>query len=200
LASLTVVSNELMADSNPTAMTVVGDSIVRDLAKKIDAAYFGSTISNGPDGLDSLLGSVQHVDGGSVFSNLDPFAAALSALDQVDSGMVRTFVAHPATVLQLQELKIGTGYNLPLLSPDAQSASGRSILGVQLLWSPYIEQGRVWLISQAKSYVVMRSGTTVVSDTSAFFSSDRVGIRATTRIGFAFPHVQALVNVGTGGS
>jgi HK97 family phage major capsid protein len=200
LASLTVVSNELLADSNPAAMTVVGDSIVRDLAKKIDAAYFGNTIANGPSGLDSLLFQVQHVDGGGAFTNLDAFAAGLSKLEQVDSGLARNFVAHPNTVLQLSELKLASGWNAPLLGPDATSPSKRSILGVPLLWSPYIEQGRVWLISQAKSFVVMRANTSVLSDTSAYFSSDRVGIRATTRIGFGFPHPQAVVNVGTGGS
>jgi HK97 family phage major capsid protein len=39
LAALTVVSNELVADSNPSALAVVGDGLVRDLAKKLDAAF-----------------------------------------------------------------------------------------------------------------------------------------------------------------
>src|ERR1700758_4029833 len=43
LASLTLVSNELAADSNPSALAVVGDGIVRDLAKKVDLAFFGDT-------------------------------------------------------------------------------------------------------------------------------------------------------------
>jgi HK97 family phage major capsid protein len=199
LASLTVVSTELIADSNPTALAVVGDSIVRDLAQKVDAAFFGNTIANGPSGLDSLTG-VQRVDGGGTFTNLDAFAAALSKLEQVDSGLMRAFAAHPNTLLQLSQLKIGSAYNLPLLAPDDTSPTQRSIWGVPTYWSPYIEEGLVWLVPQSKSFVVMRSETSVITDSSAFFSSDRVGIRATMRVGLAFPHQAAIVHIGTGGS
>jgi HK97 family phage major capsid protein len=199
LAALVVVSNELVADTNPSALAVVGDSLVRDLAIKLDRAYFGDTVTNGPNGIDSLAG-VQHVDGGSTFTNLDAFAAALSKLEQVDSGLTRSFVAHPTTLLGLSELKLATGWNAPLLGPDATSPTKRSILGVPLYWSPFIEEGVVWLVAQSKSYVVMRSNTSVVSDTSAFFSSDRVGIRATMRVSFAWPHQAAVVRIGTGGS
>jgi HK97 family phage major capsid protein len=143
LAALVVLSNELIADTNPSALAVVGDSIVRDLAIKLDRAFFGNTVSNGPSGLDSLVG-VQHVDGGmSGFTNLDAFAAAQSKLEQVDSSLARSFVAHPNTLLQLSELKIGTDWNLPLLRPDATSPTKRSILGVQTFWSPYVEEGLV---------------------------------------------------------
>jgi HK97 family phage major capsid protein len=54
LAGLTVVSNELMADSDPSALDVVGQGLVRDLQVKLDAAYFGNTVANGPSGLESL--------------------------------------------------------------------------------------------------------------------------------------------------
>jgi HK97 family phage major capsid protein len=199
LKTLVVCSNELIADTNPSALTVVGESIVRDLAQKLDHAFFGASVANGPSGLDSLAG-VQLVDAGSTFTDLDAFAAALSKLEQVDSSLARSFVAHPNTLLQLSELKIGTGYNLPLLGPDATSPTRRSILGVPVYWSPYIEEGLVWLVAQTKSFVVIRSDTTVVTDTSAFFSSDRTAIRATMRVSFAWPHQAAVVRIGTGGS
>ena len=37
LAGLVVVSNELASDSSPAALGVVGDGLVRDLRRKIDA-------------------------------------------------------------------------------------------------------------------------------------------------------------------
>jgi HK97 family phage major capsid protein len=199
LKTLVVVSNELVADTNPSALAVVGESIVRDLAVKLDRAFFGATIANGPSGLDSLAG-VQHVDGGGTYTNLDPFANALSKLEQVDSGLARSFIAHPTTLLQLSQLKVGTGYLLPLLGPDATSPTKRSILGVPCYWSPAIEEGLVWLVAQSKSFVVMRSNATVVTDTSAFFSSDKTAIRASLRVSFAWPHQAAVVRIGTGGS
>ena len=63
LAALTIISNELAADSNPSAQKTVGDGIVRDLAKKLDSAYFGNTVTNGPSGLLSVAG-VSAVDTG----------------------------------------------------------------------------------------------------------------------------------------
>ena len=51
LAGLTVVSNELASDSSPAALQVVGDGLVRDLRRRIDAAYFAAaTPTNGPPG------------------------------------------------------------------------------------------------------------------------------------------------------
>ena len=50
LAALSIISRELANDSSPAAQTVVGESIARDLARKIDSAFFGDTVSNGrPD-------------------------------------------------------------------------------------------------------------------------------------------------------
>ena len=37
-------------------------------------------------------------------------------------------------------------------------------------------------------------------DRSAFFTSDRVGIRAVLRVGSAFPHEVAIVKINAGGS
>ena len=50
LAGLVVISAELAADSSPAALQVVGDGLVRDLARKTDAAYFGNMTTNGPPG------------------------------------------------------------------------------------------------------------------------------------------------------
>jgi HK97 family phage major capsid protein len=64
LAGLVVVSNELAADSSPAALQVVGQGLVRDLRRKIDAAYFTTTAPYGPSGLGSLTTSTA-ADGGS---------------------------------------------------------------------------------------------------------------------------------------
>lgn len=197
LAGLTVVSNELVADSDPSALEIVGAGLVRDLQVRLDAAYFANTTANGPSGMQSV--AFQPVIIGGAFTNLDPFAEALSKAETVGA-QTTAFVAHPTTLLQLSELKVGTGYNMPLLGPDPSSPTKRSILGVPTFWSPAIPQGAVWAIPQAKSFVVIRNDTSVVADGSAFFSSDRTAVRCTLRVGFAFPHAAALVRIGTGGS
>jgi HK97 family phage major capsid protein len=137
---------------------------------------------------------------GGAFTDLDPFAEALSKLETADSSMTRSFVAHPNTLLALSELKVATSWNLPLLGPDATSPTKRSILGVPVYWSPAVDTSTVWLVSQAKSFVVIRQPTSLVVDSSAYFSSDRVGVRVTMRVGFAWPHQAAVVKISAGGS
>lgn len=198
LAALTIISNELANDSSPEAQQVVGDSIARDIARKVDAAYFTNTTLNGPDGIASVAGA-QLVDGGGAYTNTDPFAEALSKAEVVGAN-ITAWVAHPDTVLTLSKLKIGTGYNLPLFGPDVSVPTGRSILGRPLYWAPTVAEGVVWGIPQDRTYVILRNDVDLVVDQSAYFSKDSVGIRATMRIGFGWPHEQAVVKVAAGGS
>jgi hypothetical protein len=45
---------------------------------------------------------------------------------------------------------------------------------------------------------VIRTGATLVHDSSVFFSKDAGAIRCTMRVGFAFPHAAALVRIVIG--
>jgi HK97 family phage major capsid protein len=198
LAGLTVCSNELVADSDPSALDIVGQGLVRDLQVRLDAAYFGSTTADGPNGIAHLTGA-QHVDGGSALTDLDPFAEALSLAETVGS-VITGFVASPANVLAVSTLKVAATYNQPLLGVDPSSPTKRSVFGVPLYSSPAVDDDVVWAIPSAKTFVVMRLPASVVTDSSAFFSSDRTAVRCTTRISFAFPHEAAVVRIDLGGS
>ena len=197
LAGLTVVSSELIQDSSASALAIVGAGLVRDLQTRLDAAFFTSTTANGPDGIESV--AYQLVNAGSSYTNLDPFAEAQSKAETVGA-QITSWVSHPTTLLGLQQLKTATGYNTPLLGPDPSAPTGRSILGTAVHWSPAVDEGAVWGIPQSKVFVVIRQDASVVADTSAFFSSDRVAIRCTLRVGFAFVHPRAIIRIGAGGS
>jgi HK97 family phage major capsid protein len=80
LAGLVVVSNELAADSSPAALQVVGQRLVRDLSRKIDAAYFGNATVNGPSGL--LFIAATAVDAGDAWANFDFVETAKSNAEQ----------------------------------------------------------------------------------------------------------------------
>jgi hypothetical protein len=71
---------------------------------------------------------------------------------------------------------------------------------VQVHWSPAVPQGRIWGIPKAKVFAVLRLPVSVVTDRSAYFSSDRLGVRCVTRFGFAYPHQAAIIKIGLGGS
>lgn len=205
LAGLTVASNEMMADSDPSALQVVGEGLVRDLRTKLDAAYFGNTVANGPNGIESLT-SVQDTTL-SFDGSLDVFAEAVSLAENVgvlttsivDGRPNMALVGNPADVLAVSTAKVAAESNQPLLGPDATQATGRSVLGVPLYSSPAVTAGAMWLVPRDKCFVVIRQDAEVVADSSAYFSSDRTGIRCVLRVGIGFPHQQAIVRVTVDG-
>lgn len=99
VGGLSIISRELAEDSSPSAQALVGEGMAQSIANKVDLAFFGSTVTNGPDGPLSLTG-VQTVNTGGTITNTDPFAEALSLAETVGA-RITSFIAHPATVLQM---------------------------------------------------------------------------------------------------
>lgn len=199
LKGLTLVSSELAEDSDPSALAVVGAGLVRDLQVRLDAAFFGNTTVNGPNGLESLAG-VQPVTGTDWdLTNLDMFARAISLAEQVGSTLT-AFVANPTDMLTLTTSKVASGWEQPLMGPDPTSPTNRSAQGVPLHWSPAVPQGTIWGLPKAKCFAVLRLPVTLESDRSAYFGSDRIAIRCKTRFGFAFPHPAAIIKLVAPGS
>lgn len=199
-AGLVVISSELANDSSPAAAEIVGQSLARSIAANLDAAFFGNLASPAPAGLGALTnGSVSRIVAGTGPSNLDAFAQALAAVEQ-DGGTITAFVANPTDALTIATLKTATGTNQPLLGTDATAGTARQVLGVPLLVSPKVAAGTIWGVSAARNYTVLRNDVTVVADASAFFTSDRVAVRATLRVGFGFPTPKAVAKIALAGS
>jgi HK97 family phage major capsid protein len=118
IAGLTIITNELAADTSPAAAGIVGDGLARDIALKIDAAFFGSKGASliQPAGLEDLAG-VSLVDAGVAWANLDPFAEAIANAEGLGL-MVDSFIANPADALLLAQLKESYGSNKQLLGSD----------------------------------------------------------------------------------
>ncbi|WP_235848220.1 phage major capsid protein [Mycolicibacterium holsaticum] len=193
VAGLTVLSNELIADSSPEASAVIGQRLVNSLKRKVDAAWFANTTVNGPAGMGSITPSI--VYGGATYANVDPFLEAMAASENAGA-QLGSFVTHPDTALALARLKKATGSNEPLLQADATKPAQRLVAGVPLLTSPDAPaDGTVWGIPKPLVFVVLRKDVEVVVDSSAFFTSDRNAVRVTARVGFAFPHEAAVVKV-----
>ncbi|NTY57951.1 phage major capsid protein [Mycolicibacterium sphagni] len=193
IGGLSIISRELAEDSEPSAQATVGEGLAEKIARGLDSAFFGNTVTNGPSGLLSVVG-VSTVDTAGTIANTDPFAEALS-LAETAGAAVTSFVAHPTTVLALAKVKKQTGSNEPLLGYDASQPTQRQVLGIPLIPSAAVAPGDVWAIPQAKVVVVLRNDVRLDIDRSRYFESDRVGIKATMRVGFGFPHPAAIVRL-----
>jgi HK97 family phage major capsid protein len=198
IAGLTVITNEMAADSSPAGAELIGAGVSRDIARKIDAAYFGTAgaSTTQPQGLGDLTAPAA-VDAGATWANLDPFEEAKLNAETLGVA-VTAFVANPADALILAQLKESTGSNKNLLQPDPTQPTRRTIGGVQLFVSPAVTEGTVWGIPRERSLLVRRTGTTLEVDRSAYFTSDRTAIRATSRVGFGFPQAAAVQKITLG--
>ncbi|WP_040164303.1 phage major capsid protein [Microbacterium gorillae] len=196
LAGLTHISNEIANDSNPTAAGIAGLALARDIAKKIDAAFFGPESANvvQQSGLESIpTGEFTHIDANPATS-LEAWVDALAAAEAVGTEP-STWVTDPATAQALAKLKTGTGSNVFLLGQGAENGPSRQVLGVPLVVSPYVLPGTVWGIPRDRSMIIMRERAEIAVDKSFRFGFDQTVIRAVCRVGFGFPHAAGIVKI-----
>lgn len=193
VAGLTVISRELADDSTPAAAQVVGAGLARDIARRVDEAFFGDVAAPGPPGLGSLTGT-STIDAPAAWNTVDPFEAALFAVEG-EGGNVTAWAANPADALALSLLKEATGSNRNLLQPDPTQPSRRVLAGRPLYTSPYVPEGTVYGTDASRVLLVVRDDAEVTTDRSIFFTSDRVAVRATMRVGFAFVHAATVVAI-----
>lgn len=203
LASLTLISNEQANDSTPAAVNLVGESIARTLAREIDKAFFGTTVANGPSGVEAVVG-VNAVTADTI-TDIDPFTDAEYAV-LAAGGRISAWCCNAATARDLAKIKRLTGDSLssnePLLQPDPTQAGRRAINGVPLFVVPgtAIVDGEVWGFDGTRVFSVLRQDVTLAVDPSWAFGKDSLAVRATMRVAFGFPHPAAIALIGPAGS
>lgn len=200
---LTILSKETVTDSSPDVSQQVGDGLARDIVTRVDQAYFGALSAPAPSGLSALAG-VTEVDAGTDWATatIDPFITAMSS--SATLGMpITAFVTHPDDELALAKLKDAKDSNRPLFDvtrPVDGEAPMLTPAGIPLYLSSHVTPGTVWGIPTAASYFVLRQGTELTVDQSAFFTTDQSAIRAIMRVGFVFPRPEAIhkITLSTG--
>lgn len=194
LAGLTVISREMAEDTSPGVATEVGRGLARDIARKIDAAFFGTRGGSqlAPRGLEDLT-NVTKVEP-NAFDSLDPFHMALH-LAQLEGAALTAFVANPGDAIDLALLKDEDGSRRPLLASDPTQATRRLVAGVPLYVSKAVKAGTVWGIPRDRVVIAVREDVSLTRDESVFFTSDRIAIRATMRATFLYPNPGAIVKI-----
>ncbi|MGW5037281.1 phage major capsid protein [Streptomyces parvulus] len=192
-AGLTIASRELVDDSNPSAADQLGKSIARQIANSVDNALFNTLGGANPAGFSALAG-ISTVTAPVAYSNLDPFEEAVSK-SEANGGLITSWVTGAATALEIAKLKDQTDSNRALLNQDLTADGRRTILGRPIVVSPYVPADTVYGISKDDFLVVTREDTRLDVDRSAYFSSDRIGVRGTMRVAFAMPVTGAHVRI-----
>lgn len=191
LAGLSVISRELAEDSSPSAAQEIGNGLVRDIARKLDGAMFAAqSLPNAPSGLGTLTGATE-IAAPAEWANLDPFKTAKLRAASLGTS-ISGFVVNDADAEKLLVLKEGTTSNRDLIDSDGTAFM---ISGTPVIPTPYVPAGTAWGIPSERVIVGVREDANVSVDTSAFFTSDRVAIRATMRVAFAFTHPAAVMKI-----
>lgn len=191
---LTQISNEAASDSNPAVAEQIGRSLARSIAKKVDAAFFANTTSNGPSGLLSLTG-INVVDTGTItLDSLDPFHEAKAAA-LADGAELTVFVLAPDVALALSKAKqLDSGSNVGLLDANGVG-DGTTLAGVPVLVSTDVAAGNAWGLDREQVLVVRRTGTQITRSGDAAFDYDAVQVRGTARISFGFSNPAGVVRL-----
>lgn len=101
----------------------------------------------------------------------------------------------PTILGKLLKVKEVAGTAKPLLQPDVTQPGRRTIAGVPVLTSPAVAANTLWVIPKPRVVVALRHGVELKVDESAFFTSDRVGIRVVMRLGWGFLHNAAITKI-----
>lgn len=195
-AGLSRISNELAADTSPEAAQVIGDGLGRDIARKVDSAFFGAAPANTavqPGGLENLGNGITAVTADPA-AGLGAYVDALAAAESLGV-TIDNWVTDPTTASALAKLTTGTGSKMPLFGTGATNGIERNILGVPLRVSPYVLPGTAWGIPKSRAFTIIRRDVTVDVDRSAYFAYDQTGVRAVMRLAFGFVQPEAVVKI-----
>lgn len=184
-AALSIISRELGEDSSPEAQTIVGQSMVADLVRVINGAFLGNQSAPAPAGLGSLTDTTGiPLD----LADLDSFSEAQFAAEGVGASLT-AFLVSPADALILAQLKVSTGSNETLLGGQ------RTINGLPLVVARDLPAGTVYGVDSSRLYSVLRQDVTLNVSKDAYFSSDRIGVKSTVRVGFGYADPASVVKL-----
>jgi hypothetical protein len=75
---------------------------------------------------------------------------------------------------------------------ERTTGTSRQVLGIPVHVSSSLTAGTAWAVDSSRVLTVLRDDVRLETDSSRYFDSDRVAVRATMRVEFAFPSQGAL--------
>lgn len=210
LAHLVQFSNEVIEDSEPSAVDVVRDSLVRAMGLKLDLGVFeGSGTAPEIRGLRNVSGSgtVSMGTNGASPTTLDPWADAIALLEAANTPAT-AIVMHPRTWATLRKIKEVSGSARPVLADGAGSPTQGirpSIYGVPVYVSGQLsitetqgtstDASTSYVYTASEIVLVRRTDIEVELDRSRLFNSDQSEMRGRMRADLIVPNPAAVARI-----
>ncbi|MER5749206.1 phage major capsid protein [Streptomyces sp. NPDC002088] len=195
IATAEMLSSEFVNDSDGVSLNAISRSMLRTLALGFDKqALIGTAGADKFAGIANTAG-IQTLAVTGDPTDLAPFAEAFGMLEDV-SATPGVVVMNPTRWAQLLGLKDSTGRQL--LSAGAGSGTdgvSRSILGVPVKVSPYVDANTILVYDASEIYAVIRKDATFETSSDAGFFKDGIGARAIMRAAIAVPNAAAVVKM-----
>lgn len=171
VAALSVVSNELLRDSSPSAEMLVRDALVEASAQKIDTHFFSTTAaSNGVSPAGILNGVTVGATGGATEAELigdivgltRPFITAKYRLANL------VWVTNPLVAMQISLMRNALGQN----AFPSMSAEGGTLEGRRVYQGHNVGTGDLILMSPMDIWKIGNGGVTVEVSREASIEQD----------------------------
>ncbi|MEH3155308.1 MAG: phage major capsid protein [Gordonia paraffinivorans] len=197
IAALVGVSNEAIADAHQSgggALEIIGRSLARSVANRIDAAAFGGAApTNGWAGIRTRHADF-HNAGFTDYGTADAFLDGIAKV-RTAGGNPQFALVTPAVAAILAKAKTGAGSALPLFGTSAAEALAETVAGLQLIVSPSVATGTAYVIDPAALVLAVRKDAEVEIDTSAYFSKDSTAVRVTLRAAFGVANPAGIAKI-----
>ena len=198
VASLVGISSETVEDAHNSGggvLNVVGRSLARSLANRVDRVSFGAAApANGWAGLQTVHGDMQDA-GDTDLTNVDAVQDAI-ALIRAAGGNPAHVVTSPDVYATLAKAKTGTGSNVPLLGQSATTdVQTLAVAGLPVVVSQFVAANTIYVTDPATLVFAIRRDAKLETDTSAMFSSDSVAVRITLRATFGVVNAEHLAKI-----
>ena len=192
IAQLIPVSNEqFFQDSTAQRLS---DSVRRAIMVKANQAFLSQVAP--PTGTvtppEGIITQAEVAATNSITKDLDPLAEVIGQLEN-NGAIPNLIVANPLAWSALRTLKASTDSNTSLLGAGTED-QGKRLLGVPVITSPAVPDGKLVIIDSTAIAAAV-GPVNIARSEHVYFSSDRIALRATWRIGWKVARKDRLATI-----
>jgi HK97 family phage major capsid protein len=188
VAAITTLSQEVVADSQPSVIDAVGTAMTRAVALAADAGILTGAGGKAPTGVYGQAGA--HVVSPSI--TIDALIEASGKVASV-GGQARCAYMNPADHTTLMKSKDKN--ERPLLGPDYTGGPTSTVYGLQLFQTPAITAGTALVADPAQIVVAVREDAEVAVSSDVAFTSDASVARVIARLDCGVNDPRGLVSI-----
>lgn len=198
---ITEISNEVIDDSEPSAVDVLNAHLVTMLALKLDASIFEGNQGADSDSIKGLkyvsgIQTISAATNGAAVSNWDLVIRAVGKLRSANVPGPYAVAMHPDVLTEFDLLKEATGSNAQLARPEGvPPIFTTSQLSTNETSGTATNARSIYVYAPGQLVLVRRQDATVELDRSRLFDRDASEMRGKLRADLLVPNPVAVVRI-----